>query len=590
MNKRYTINAADSKNSYYITHYDKSFEEALKIQMSGSPVTDSYNGRWNAAKEGDVAYYLNPENFLQFIPVEGTNQTKTVKITASTLNVRSQPTVNSSVLTQVYNGSTYEVLGVSNGWYKIQANNNTGWISGEYVISVGDKQSITSIQIEATVLNVREKPTINSSIVSQVKEGSVYIVLDKSNGWYKINSNGKIGWISGEYVKPVNSFPREMYQFLVLSGTSGISVKDLNNALVGKGILEGRGQAFIDAGKQHNVNELYLLSHALLETGNGKSKLATGILVDKVDGKAVTPKVVYNMFGIGAFDSDPLRLGSERAYKEGWFTPEAAIVGGAKFISSSYINNPKYKQDTLYKMRWNPISPGSHQYATDIGWAAKQVKNIDSMMGMFAQSSSISLKFDIPKYYGYTREPSEPNKPNEPKISVFLDPGHGGKDSGALGNGLKEKDIALSIALKTGEILKKHNVDVKYSRTTDVFVELSDRASMANNANSDVFVSFHCNSFDDSSAKGVETYHYPGSKEGTKLAECIQNSIIRSGVYTRNRGVKEENFAVLRQTRMPSALVETAFITNSEDANILKNKQDAMAQAIARGILDYLNK
>ncbi|MCR2045595.1 SH3 domain-containing protein [Anaerosalibacter massiliensis] len=401
MNKRYTINTINTiggKNSYYITYYDKSFEEALKIQMSRNPQTDLYGGGWKTAKQEDVAYYLNPKNFLQFTPVEGTSQNDIVKVTASTLNVRSQPTVNSNILTQVFNGSTYKVLGESNGWYKIEANNKIGWISGQYVIATSDIQYLNTIQVTATVLNVREKPTTNSSIVSQVKAGSAYIVLDKSNGWYKINANGKIGWVYGEYVNSVNDFPREMYQFLVLSGTSGISINDLNNALRGKGILEGKGQAFIEAGKQHNVNELYLLSHAFLETGNGTSKLATGILVDKVDGKAVTPRVVYNMFGIGAADKDPLRLGAEYAYKEGWFTPEAAIIGGAKFISKSYINNPNYQQDTLYKMRWNPISPGSHQYATDIGWALKQTRNIDIMMEICAQSSSVTLRFDIPKY------------------------------------------------------------------------------------------------------------------------------------------------------------------------------------------------
>ncbi len=228
--------------------------------------------------------------------------------------------------------------------------------------------------------------------------GNVYVILDKSNGWYKINVNGIIGWVSGDYVKSVTDVPREMYQFLVLSGTSGISVYDLNNALAGNGIFEGKGQAFIDASAKHNVNELYLVSHAFLETGYGKSKLATGVLVDRVDGRPVEPRKVYNMFGIGAFDSDPIRLGAERAYKEGWFTPEAAITGGAKFISESYINHPEHKQDNLYKMRWNPVNPGTHQYATDIGWAYKQTRNIDIMMEICAQSSSVNLRFDVPKY------------------------------------------------------------------------------------------------------------------------------------------------------------------------------------------------
>lgn len=171
---------------------------------------------------------------------------------------------------------------------------------------------------------------------------------------------------------------------------------------------------------------------------------------------------------------------------------------------------------------------------------------------------------------------------------VFLDAGHGGKDPGASGNGLREKDINLSVTLKVGNILKNHGVNVGYSRTTDVFLELADRASRANNFGADVFVSIHCNAFDDPSAKGVETYSYPGSTSGARLSKAIQDSIISSGVYTVNRGTKTANFAVLRLTRMPAALVELAFITNSQDANILKTRQDDLAVAVAKGVLNNL--
>ena len=78
------------------------------------------------------------------------------------------------------------------------------------------------------------------------------------------------------------------------------------------------------------------------------------------------------MFGIGAYDSNPKYYGAQRAYQERWFSPDAAIRGGAKFASQSYVNHPSYAQDTLYKMRWNPKQPATHQYATDIGWAVKQ--------------------------------------------------------------------------------------------------------------------------------------------------------------------------------------------------------------------------
>ncbi|MCL6615621.1 MAG: glucosaminidase domain-containing protein, partial [Anoxybacillus ayderensis] len=138
-----------------------------------------------------------------------------------------------------------------------------------------------------------------------------------------------------------------------------------------------------------------LISHALLETGNGTSALATGVVVSQVDGQPVEPKTVYNMYGIAAYDSCPITCGAEYAYKQGWFTPEAAIIGGAQYIASKYINNPTYKQDTLYKMRWNPDNPGTHQYATDIGWAVKQVTNIKRLYDLLDR---YTLIFDIPVY------------------------------------------------------------------------------------------------------------------------------------------------------------------------------------------------
>lgn len=173
-------------------------------------------------------------------------------------------------------------------------------------------------------------------------------------------------------------------------------------------------------------------------------------------------------------------------------------------------------------------------------------------------------------------------------MKVFLDAGHGGKDPGALGNGMKEKDINLSVTLKVGNILANHGISVGYSRTTDVFLELVDRAKKANNFGADIFVSIHCNAAENTAAQGVETYRYPNSTNGAKLGKSIQDSIISNKLCSKNRGTKTANFAVLRLTNMPAALIEMGFITNKEDSLILKNKQNELAIAIAKGILNYL--
>ena len=177
------------------------------------------------------------------------------------------------------------------------------------------------------------------------------------------------------------------YQFLNLASPAGISVADAKAFLKGKGILSGKEETFIAAAKANNVNEIYLMAHACLETGNGTSKLARGVNYNGT--------TVYNMFGIGAVDSDPIGKGSAYAYNMGWTTPEKAIIGGTQFISKNYINNYPYNQDTLYEMRWNPASPGRHQYATDIAWAAKQAVWIEKIYKSFKNPI---ITFDIPVY------------------------------------------------------------------------------------------------------------------------------------------------------------------------------------------------
>ncbi len=191
-----------------------------------------------------------------------------------------------------------------------------------------------------------------------------------------------------QYLNPLNYCTGDYkYQFLDLSRTAGVNVSDMNQFLSNKGILANNGEAFINAGQQYGISEIYLASHACLETGNGTSELATGVEVNGV--------TVYNMFGIHAYDSDPEGYGSQYAYDMGWTTPELAIAGGAQWISQQYINNSNYHQNTLYKMRWNPDSSGTHQYATDVRWAVNQTSNFKNLYDTLANAD---LYFDIPVY------------------------------------------------------------------------------------------------------------------------------------------------------------------------------------------------
>lgn len=249
--------------------------------------------------------------------------------------------------------------------------------------------------VNTELLNVRSGAGSNYHVIAQLVKGSKVNIVKEIDNWYQIEINQT--WVNANqndvdyYLNPNNFIlsERQKFQFLDLSKSSNVTVEELNKFLQGKGVLEGKGQSFIEAGKKYGINEIYLLSHALHETGNGTSTLATGV---QVNGKKV-----YNMYGIGAFDDSVVSSGSQRAYQEKWFTPEEAIIGGAAFIGNNYV---KAGQNTLYKMRWNPESMdshgyASHQYATDIGWSYKQV---DTMYNLY-QSIGISSKYlDIPVY------------------------------------------------------------------------------------------------------------------------------------------------------------------------------------------------
>lgn len=171
---------------------------------------------------------------------------------------------------------------------------------------------------------------------------------------------------------------------------------------------------------------------------------------------------------------------------------------------------------------------------------------------------------------------------------VHLDFGHGGRDPGAVANGIREKDITLSVGLEVGRILKAHKVSVSYSRTTDVFVSLQDRVNKANREKADIFVSIHVNSATNKSANGVETFSHTNSTKGRQLAKAIQDSLVADRIFKSNRGIKTANFYVLRRTIAPAALTELGFLPNAHDANIIRTKQKEMAISVAKGILNHI--
>ncbi|MDI6816861.1 MAG: N-acetylmuramoyl-L-alanine amidase [Actinomycetota bacterium] len=193
--------------------------------------------------------------------------------------------------------------------------------------------------------------------------------------------------------------------------------------------------------------------------------------------------------------------------------------------------------------------------------------------------------------------PEEPPAPEDDgRLIVALDAGHGGKDPGAVAksNGLKEKDVNLAVALKVRDLLKSAGIEVVMTRETDVFLELSQRATTANNANADVFISIHHNSSVNNALDGTAVYSHPNSQEGARLAKIIQDELVKAfgwaGVKGKDDGIKTADFKVLRETLMPAVLCESAFLSNADEAALLATDEfrQKEAEGIFKGIAKYL--
>jgi N-acetylmuramoyl-L-alanine amidase len=191
----------------------------------------------------------------------------------------------------------------------------------------------------------------------------------------------------------------------------------------------------------------------------------------------------------------------------------------------------------------------------------------------------------------YTPLPSPVPSPRRLSGTVVIDAGHGGKDPGATSIlGFYEKNINLAVALEVARLLEQRGLTVAMTRTDDYFVELEDRAAIANSLDADLFVSIHADSFPKNTRRGYTVYVANGaSSSSRRAASAIARSMSSTGLNS--FGVQTANYHVLTATRGPAVLVELGYLSNRSEAALLRSTsfQDRLAQAVADGISDYFD-
>jgi N-acetylmuramoyl-L-alanine amidase len=179
------------------------------------------------------------------------------------------------------------------------------------------------------------------------------------------------------------------------------------------------------------------------------------------------------------------------------------------------------------------------------------------------------------------------------RVLVMIDPGHGGKDPGAIGlGGLREVDVILPVALQVAQILRKNGIEVKMTRNSDYFVGLDERITMSRQSGATLFVSIHANSIDNRpDVNGLELYHY---NIGKSFAETVHRNVLeyvnKNGFFVADRRVRSARFLVLRKSAIPAILVETGYLTSETEAARLRRDdyRKVMAEGIAQGIIQYV--
>ena len=363
-----------------------SYESIGKIDKGTSVEVISESDGWSKINYKNTTAYVA----TRYLDKKSTNtedttqQYKEIKVVNTDgLNVRKGPSTSYESIGKIDKGTSVEVISESDGWSKINYKNTTAYVATRYLDKISSNEQVPPVvggestenvsgatiyykalnytlqnHVDAQYKKALEGGNVISSSISRMSEelttsmpqSRAFVTPSKADLEYYLNP------------KNFTNSDKGMMQFLRLDTyKGGITESELNSYLNSLPKVNGKntvfynqGKAFINAAQKYDIDLVYLVSHAMWETGYGKSVLAQGQTITSYKGKPLDkPVTVYNFFGIGAIDKSANVSGAEASYSNGWTSIEKTIEGSAKWISANYIKSSKYNQNTIYKMKFN---------------------------------------------------------------------------------------------------------------------------------------------------------------------------------------------------------------------------------------------
>ncbi len=515
-------------------------------------------------------------------------------------------------------------------WLRIEVSSSLmGWVRAE---SVSTEQSLNiNLYVSVDVANLRSGPSTGHSVVGQAKKGDslkgIATATDSSNAvWYKaLTSSNQTVWVHESVVsKQQPSAPAPI---------GGTKIVGTRNAVLYSG-----------ATYQYKVTERLAYNSKVTILGsfvnaNGEQwlnvKSSTGRtgwtpaheLVSSLNDHqyvfaksgAVLRKGANSKYAVSSYlkaNESLIVLGRLNGWlnaenssgTRGWVLESQTSTVSSKGLYAPSVTSSgadtylTWQKPMSFDISYSVLSSNRLKLTggmTDVELPSGSIKGIKSVE-TFASGAQESVVLTFEPGYTFTL------RDYKDKVSVkvipngllgkkiIIDAGHGGKDTGAIGpTGLREKDVNLGTALLLKAELEKYGAIPILTRSTDIFLELSERTAIANKSDADAFISIHGDSFS-SSSRGSTTYYnstvnFNGPRSRT-LGEAVQKSMV-SSLGTYNRGVKEQNFYVNRMNELPSVLVELAFLSNPSEEALLKTTafRTKAAVGITKGLEQYFN-
>lgn len=570
------------KPKTYIRTQASTKSEALTIVDNGTILNYGIypaNTNWYEVEIDNRIGYVHKKHVNEIF----TTQEKLRGITKNAPTyIRTKPSTKAKALTKTPIGSVMNYKTFSEYWYEVSINGEIGYVHRKHVENISSEQKSEHGLALKSPTNVRSRASTQSNIISTIPSEEIFEYKTFSKYWYEVTYDGKTGYVHKNHLENVKNMtfrgiaqksptnirtePSTKSKVLVKKSQGTVIEYEYYNSYWYK-VKEGNKTGYIHKKHVENaiINQESLRGVAL----KNKTYIRT---TPSTKSNAITTRSIGTVLNYKTFSKH-------------WY--EVSINGKTGYVHKKHVETATRSPKTVaaYALK----APTRIRAVPSTKAKAITTLPQGSIVNYRTFSShwhEVTVNVNGKNKTGFVHrkhvgETLNINHASNPKV-VYIDAGHGGSDSGAIGNGLREKDITLKTAKMVESLLKVQGYKVIMSRTADSYPTLSDRTNEANRHNADLFISIHVNA---GGGAGIETWWYdkgPESVKSKRLAKELQDEMIKA-TGANNRGVKNGNLHVNRESKMPSSLVEIGFIDNARDA--ARMKQDSYLKSIASAIV-----